>query len=185
MSVQQKSIKSFNNKGFTLIELMVAIAIIAILAAVGLVVYSTTQKTARISKRLQDLKALNTAIITYQAANGFYPKKPVGATFTCLTNSEGLSASVPAFIPSYMQTMPIDPSNNTSANAPCYRYWSDANGTEYKIRTDNTEMTDSEYRTQPQYIDPERDSGTADDCTVGSGAVSAWAIYSGSTACIQ
>ena len=43
-----------SKKGFTLIEIMVSIAIIAVLAAVGLVVYSTAQKAGRVSKRVQD-----------------------------------------------------------------------------------------------------------------------------------
>lgn len=157
--------------GFTLIELLVTITIIGILASVGLVVYSSTQKSARISKRLQDLQAIQSAVETYKAATGTYPK--VAAANVCVGAGTGLAAASPAFTPNYMQTLPGDPSGSSN----CYKYQSDANGTEYKIWTFNTEMTDTEYRAQPNYIDPKRDSGTA-DCAVESGAVSAWAIYS-------
>jgi len=52
---------------------MVVITIIAILATIGAVMYSSTQKAARDTKRIQDLRAIRTAIYTYRGA---------GSTFT-------------------------------------------------------------------------------------------------------
>jgi prepilin-type N-terminal cleavage/methylation domain-containing protein len=51
-----------NPNGFTLIELMIAIAIVAILATVGFTVYSNTQAAARDAKRRQDIDAIAAAI---------------------------------------------------------------------------------------------------------------------------
>lgn len=51
-----------NKKGFTLVELMIAISIVAILATVGFTVYSNTQINARDAKRKQDIDAIATAI---------------------------------------------------------------------------------------------------------------------------
>lgn len=54
--------KKFLPKGFTLIELMVVITIIAILSLVGLVIYSSVQKNARDTKRKGDIAAIATAL---------------------------------------------------------------------------------------------------------------------------
>lgn len=60
--------------GFTLIELLVVITIIGILVSLGTVSYSTTQKKARNSRRMQDLKAIQSAFEQYYADNsGSYP----------------------------------------------------------------------------------------------------------------
>lgn len=161
---KQKSQTTNNNQpGFTLIELMVAISIVAILAAVGLVVYSTAQKSARISKRVQDLKAVQTALETYKSIVGSYP---IHATGACAqTSLSGLA-------PNYMPILPGDPLTN------CYWYMSNASGTEFKLRTaDNSDMGAPEYATQPSLIDPARDGGV-NSCTVETGAAAtAWAVY--------
>jgi prepilin-type N-terminal cleavage/methylation domain-containing protein len=46
------------NKGFTLVELMIGITIIAILSTVGYVVFSNIQKNARDAKRKEDVNAI-------------------------------------------------------------------------------------------------------------------------------
>ncbi len=63
------------NKGFTLIELMVAITIVAILATIGMVLYSQIQKTARDSKRVGELNEIKKAAITYQTSRGSFPER--------------------------------------------------------------------------------------------------------------
>jgi len=59
--------------GFTLLELLIVIAIIGILTAMGTVSYSTAQKRARDSKRQGDLKAIQNAFEQYYSKNGNYP----------------------------------------------------------------------------------------------------------------
>ncbi len=61
------------SRGFTLIELMVVISIIAILATVGLVVYSSAQKNARDGKRVGDLQEIQKALEQYYSINTQYP----------------------------------------------------------------------------------------------------------------
>ncbi len=54
-------------KGFTLIELMVAISIIAVLSTIGMVAYSKVQLLGRDARRKQDLRAIAQALeIFYQ-----------------------------------------------------------------------------------------------------------------------
>jgi prepilin-type N-terminal cleavage/methylation domain-containing protein len=163
-----------NQMGFTLMEIMVAIVIIAILSTVGLVTYSSIQKNARISKRIQDLAAMKTALETYKSATGSYPNFIYTTAPTC-TNGGNASTALAALVPTYMPTIPTDPLGGASN---CYLYSSNAASAsnEYKLRTNTSEMDNAAYRTQPNLIDPKRDSGTV-DCTVESGDVSAWAVY--------
>lgn len=49
---------SISKKGFTLIELLVVVGIIAILAAVGITIYSSTLQFSRDSKRTQDIQSI-------------------------------------------------------------------------------------------------------------------------------
>lgn len=61
-------------KGFTLVELMVVMAIIAILATAGVSSYGSYIKRARDTARFSDLKAIETALISYQSVNGRFPE---------------------------------------------------------------------------------------------------------------
>ncbi len=60
--------------GFTLFEMLVVISIIAILSALISVSFSAAQKKARDSKRLQDMKELQSAAEQFYSLNNFiYP----------------------------------------------------------------------------------------------------------------
>ena len=60
--------------GFTLFELLVSISIIAIMTALATVAFSGAQKKARDSRRVQDLKLVQTAAEQYYSLNNYaYP----------------------------------------------------------------------------------------------------------------
>lgn len=59
-------------KGFTLLELMVAISIVAIMATIGLVVFSNAQKNARDAKRKQDIQSIAKALESNKPLNSIY-----------------------------------------------------------------------------------------------------------------
>lgn len=184
---ESRKLKSESSKkGFTLIELLVTIAIIAILSAVGVVVYSSAQKTGRISKRAQDLKAIQTALELYKTSTGYYPDVATAGTFQCI---DGMT-SPNALAPNYMPIVPKDPIQSGTTN--CYLYTSNNDtvaapnpgATEYKIKTNaipNTEMTYAEFNQQPSLIDPAHDQNTTNGCTVdaltGNVAGQSWAYY--------
>jgi len=62
-----------NRKGFTLIELMVVIAIIIILAAVAIPNYINMTHRAQVSRATSDLSILATALECYRTDIGTYP----------------------------------------------------------------------------------------------------------------
>ncbi len=58
-----------NDRGFTLLEILVVISIIGILIAIGASAFSTAQKKSRDARRSGDLKAVQNAFEQYYAAN--------------------------------------------------------------------------------------------------------------------
>jgi len=117
-----------NKKGFTLIELLVVIAIIGLLSTLAVVALGSARVKARDSKRLADLKQVQTALELYYTDKDAYPTAAAAvtlgdATHACL-NASGFAASGCAS--PYMGLVPTDPGSNS------YSYVS-ADGTTYTI----------------------------------------------------
>lgn len=62
-----------NNLGFTLVELLVVMAIMGILAVITLANFSTSQAKGRDAQRKSDLRQISTALEAYYADHGSYP----------------------------------------------------------------------------------------------------------------
>ena len=73
------TLKSLNNrakrirKGFTLVELMIVVAIIAILAAAIVIGYAHARTSAQVAASVSNLKEISTALELYYADNQVYP----------------------------------------------------------------------------------------------------------------
>lgn len=61
--------KKNNKKGFTLVELMVVVAIIGVLVAIAVPVYNNSQNTAKTNACLSNIRIIEGAIEMYKANN--------------------------------------------------------------------------------------------------------------------
>lgn len=127
-------------RGFTLIELLIVIAILGILAAIGMPLYANVQARARVAKAQADTRAVASAITLYMAHCEGLPN-PTSAATTCPTSS-GAQANQP--VPSallaaqtnnqnrvagpFLAAVPVLPAG-WAGNGATYRYDVSAGGT--------------------------------------------------------
>lgn len=97
-------------KGFTLIELIVVVAIIGLLSTLAVVALGSARVKARDSKRLSDLKQMQTALELYYSDKANYPAGAalvLGAGNAVCLNANGWQAANCA--DPYMGQVPADP----------------------------------------------------------------------------
>lgn len=99
-----------NKKGFTLIELLIVVAIIGLLSTLAVVALGSARVKARDSKRLADLKQVQTALELYYTDQNAYPTGSSislgDADHKCL-NASGWGAT--GCTDPYMGQVPVDP----------------------------------------------------------------------------
>jgi general secretion pathway protein G len=84
-------------KGFTLIELMIVMALIVVLASIGLAMHANSQTRAREAVLKEDLFRLRDAIDQYYADKNMYP-----ASLDALVSDK------------YLRAIPVDPFTNSA-----------------------------------------------------------------------
>lgn len=142
----------FEKKAFTLIELLIAIAILGILTASLLASYTTTQKRSRDTQRKHDLRQIQEALELYFQDNDAYPTPapPNGLSFgTSFTSGEGVV---------YMQEIPSDSRSDRNY------FYTQTNNQEYKIYACLENLNDEEIET---YSDVDCGAGCSNNCNYG------------------
>jgi len=94
-------IYEFKNKGFTFVELLVTVTIMAVMMAVAIVSYSSTNVRSRDTKRKADMETIRSALEICRSNYGEYPASIEGS----ITCTEGEVATTDITL----QSTPNDP----------------------------------------------------------------------------
>ena len=80
-----------DQKGFTIVELLIVIVVIGILATLVIVTFTGIQQKARDTKRQTDINAINSHVEAYYAQHGNYPTlTDLNTASWRATNTKGL-----------------------------------------------------------------------------------------------
>jgi general secretion pathway protein G len=102
-----------SNQGFTLIEILIVVAIIAILASVVLVGLGPTQRAGRDARRISDLRSVQNGLELFFNKCGYYPGTISGGT--CATTAPGSWTELGAALTGVgVNNLPNDPNSNAS-----------------------------------------------------------------------
>ena len=107
------------HRGFTIVELLIVIVVIAILAAISVVAYNGIQQRARDSERISELKSIAKAIEMFNIYNGRYPEE---STPDSANGEVGEGAGLDALLSPYLSSIPKDP----TADSTHYYYYDGA-----------------------------------------------------------
>lgn len=165
------------SRGFTLVELLVVITILAILMGIAVSAYSGALKSGRLAKRLTDLKSIDTALELYRSDHEVYPISNSWRSECVGGGNLAADEVIPGLVPKYLKIFPSDPKMDKSGNTSCYMYISKEDGTGYKLMDFQVaEFNSDDYLRQRSLIDPTRDGGS-DPCRVDGSAPSAFGFY--------
>jgi len=103
---RRKEVKTLKmRKAFTLIELLIVVAIIAILAAIAVPNFLEAQTRSKVSRCKTDMRSLATAIESYYVDNNHYPDA-YRAHDTSYFNNRLMQVTTPV---AYITALPVDP----------------------------------------------------------------------------
>jgi prepilin-type N-terminal cleavage/methylation domain-containing protein len=166
--------------GFTLVELMVVVAIIAILAAIGLPKMSAFVKTAETSEAVEQSARIVKAIQGYVDTHTSVTEAAMKTSFDTYTNLSGVAgeAQITTLIPhvslpaTYKFVYTVSLGFTAGETIVCIKSWDkDGDGTEF-IMYSNTESTDATWEKnvfRGLYIDPDNVTAVAGGSCTAAG----------------
>ncbi len=101
-----------NNRGFTLIEIMVVVVILGILAAIVVPKLLDRPDQAKVTKAKVDMKGLEEALGMFKLDNGFFPSTDQGLQALVTIPDTGRIPQKYAD-DGYLKKVPLDPWNNS------------------------------------------------------------------------
>ncbi len=143
--------------GFTLIEILIVVAIIAILASVVLIGLGPLQRQGRDARRISDLKQVQTGLELYYNKEGQYPPSTGNWATDIITALKAADIGI--------SNVPADPSSGKN-----YNYWSDS--TSYVL---GAELDDPNHSAYDQDIDADGANPLTSEC--GAGGAGADTMY--------
>lgn len=106
-----------NKKGFTLVELVVVIAILGILAGIAIPRFMDATASARGAKVVADMRTVESAVSMYYAKVGTYP------------------ANIDALVPKYLAAVPVPPTGKMIVEgSETYGAGADVPGATYALK---------------------------------------------------
>lgn len=147
--------------GFTLMELIIAMAILAIITSSLLGGYMSSQKKARDAQRKSDLKQIQNALEAYaNDYRGRYPDADSGRIGGVAWGGEFNNPSATTTI--YMKVLPEDPKGVD------YLYWVSSDNTGYRLYACLENDQDSDYNVYTGIICAGCGSTDDEECTYGA-----------------
>jgi len=178
-----------SRRAFTLVELLIVIAILGILTTIITVNYLGAKAKARDAKRITDLEAVQTALAMYYADNKSYPLSGADNTVhplasECPSMAGDINIVKTALGTGYLPNWPKDPSNRSATGSDyCYIYSS--NGKDYAFILSGGADSEIKWISQSDLIDPVRDGDTdcTDTNTTENSIITAWKVYTAGGKC--
>lgn len=152
-------VRSRQHSGFTIIEMLIVVTILALLAGILVPILEQETQRARDGRRAGDLRSVASALATYKSLTGVYPDTSdewLGDSATYGSYGYDNAGYIPGLVPDYLPYLPKDP-NPAYPNGSGAGYMYRSNGRDFKFVIN---ATPSEYLLSNPFYDPQRpDSG--------------------------
>lgn len=118
-----------NKKGFTLIEILIVIGIIAILAAIIIIAINPARQfaQARNTQRWSDVNAILNGVHQYAVDNTGTLPSSITTTATVMGDGTSEINICSDLVTTYLAAMPYDPSDASGAYTSCSNYYTGYN----------------------------------------------------------
>ncbi len=112
---------TIRKRGFTIVELLIVIVVIAVLAAITVTAFRGIQGRARDSKRAADAKSIVKSLEAHRAVNGIFPQEtPTSGAGSYEQSTDTAGTFMEYLKGTYFSETPVDPINDASHY---YRYY--------------------------------------------------------------